>query len=333
MKQIIKTILIITFLLAPSAGFALNVAPNINTSNTSVGAATVTNTGSGYIISAPWSANLISNLVNWLIGVLAILAALGVAIGGVIWITAAGNQGQIKEAKSWITSSLFGLALGLSAHFLLTTINPELGYANFITIGHIEPADPGDYDFTSTTAYNNSPYGGGGAGQRLNLPNGNFPAPTSTNINDIVDFYLNNVTVMYVKADDPALHQKRDRVYGGVPYSDCSAFAARIASVAGLNKIDGEGTTKGLFINGHNNRQRLPQNISDLDQILTPGDVVGYNDGNIGHVLTYIGNGELIECGGQSGNSVKKKNGDIKVVDMVKRLNMYKNENAYYIKR
>ena len=63
---------------------------------------------------------------KYLIGSIGIFAAVALIIGGVIWITAAGSPARIGTAKSWIASSLIGLALALGAFLLLATINPEL---------------------------------------------------------------------------------------------------------------------------------------------------------------------------------------------------------------
>jgi len=41
-------------------------------------------------------------------GIIGILAALALMIGGVIWLIAAGNASRISEAKAWIGASLTG---------------------------------------------------------------------------------------------------------------------------------------------------------------------------------------------------------------------------------
>ena len=309
-----------------------NPTNNINLPNLNLGQAQVSGSPGNYSISTPWAGNYVESLYSWAMGIIFILAALTIAIGGVIWVTAAGNQGRIKEAKSWIGSSLLGVSLALSAYLILTTINPDLGGVGWISVGYIEPVDPGGYNYSTVQGYSNSPYAQGKTGAPFNLPNGGFPVPQQRDMNSIVDFYLHKTNIQYVKATDPEIRLKRGKVYQGTAYSDCSDFAARIASVGGYNKIDGEGTTRGLFINGNNNRQ-LVTDVNTLESHLNVGDVVGYNNGHIGHVMTYIGNGRLIECGGDSRNSIIEQNGSIKVVDLKKRLSQYRKTQLYYINR
>ncbi|MFH0951369.1 MAG: hypothetical protein V1765_02740 [bacterium] len=77
-------------------------------------------------------------IYKYLIGTVAIFAAVALIIGGVIWVTSAGSPGRIGTAKSWIASSLTGLALALGAFLLLATINPELVICRYISIDSIK---------------------------------------------------------------------------------------------------------------------------------------------------------------------------------------------------
>jgi hypothetical protein len=47
-------------------------------------------------------------------------------IGGIVWITAGGNQTRIGEAKAWIGASLSGLVLALTAYTILAAVSPAL---------------------------------------------------------------------------------------------------------------------------------------------------------------------------------------------------------------
>ncbi|MFH0840624.1 MAG: hypothetical protein V1865_01385 [bacterium] len=316
-----------------------NPVDNINMPNLKFEDAQVSGGPGDYVIHTPWTGNYIESLYGWGVGVIAILSVLTIAIGGVIWVTAAGNQGRITEAKSWIGSSLLGLTLALSSYLILTTINPDLGGVGWISISNVEAVDPGDYTYNTTASYNNSPYGKGTPGQPFPLPDGKFPSPASRDMTSMVNFYLNDVTIQYVSKNDPLIKEKRGRVYGGIAYSDCSAFAAHLAAAGGYNKIDGEGTTQGLFVTGNNNRQEITD-IDDLERknLIKIGDVVGYNDGGVGHTMTYIGNGQLIECTSDDNeNSFIGKNGAIRTSNLKNRLSGYltgKNrKKLYYINR
>jgi hypothetical protein len=65
-------------------------------------------------------------IYNYAIGVVGILAALVIMVGGVIWLTAGGNTNRIEKAKSRITAALIGLVIALSSYIILYTINPDL---------------------------------------------------------------------------------------------------------------------------------------------------------------------------------------------------------------
>jgi len=75
----------------------------------------------------------IMSIYNYAISIVGIIAAVVIMIGGVMWITAGGNQSRITEAKAWISSSIIGLVLALSSFMILKTINPDLVKIKAIT--------------------------------------------------------------------------------------------------------------------------------------------------------------------------------------------------------
>ncbi len=66
------------------------------------------------------------SLFKYLLIVVVTLAILSVIIGGVIYLTAAGNAKSEAEAKSYIMAGLSGAALTVCAYLLLATINTDL---------------------------------------------------------------------------------------------------------------------------------------------------------------------------------------------------------------
>ncbi len=71
-------------------------------------------------------ANLVRAIYKYAIGIVGILAAVVLMIGGVMWIVAGGNATAIGEAKAWIGASLTGLLLALMSYLILATVNPAL---------------------------------------------------------------------------------------------------------------------------------------------------------------------------------------------------------------
>ena len=79
-----------------------------------------------YTITGKTIGEYIQAIYNYAIGIVGILAAVVLMFGGVIWLTAGGNQEKVKEAKAWIGASLSGLVLLLCSYMILNTINPDL---------------------------------------------------------------------------------------------------------------------------------------------------------------------------------------------------------------
>ena len=78
-------------------------------------------------------ANNTSNLCDYIItlfkygiGIVGVAAAIGVCIGGVLWVLSAGNSGRVSKAKGWIMDSLIGLAVALGSFLILSSINQDL---------------------------------------------------------------------------------------------------------------------------------------------------------------------------------------------------------------
>jgi hypothetical protein len=101
-----------------------------------------------------WLGQYISGIYKYALGVLGILAALAMMIGGIIWLTAGGDAGKVTTAKSWITGSITGLVIGFSSYFILYQINPDLIKLPSIRIAKVEKAPETKYSTNSTQYYN-----------------------------------------------------------------------------------------------------------------------------------------------------------------------------------
>ena len=74
----------------------------------------------------PWIGEYIAGIYKYAIGIVGILAAVVLMIGGVLWIVAGGNATMIGEAKAWIGASLTGLVIALTSYLILYQVNPAL---------------------------------------------------------------------------------------------------------------------------------------------------------------------------------------------------------------
>lgn len=68
----------------------------------------------------------IRNFYFFSIGAAMLVAVILMMVGGVIWLTSAGNQGRVTKGKEFIINSLIGVILLISAYLILQVINPSL---------------------------------------------------------------------------------------------------------------------------------------------------------------------------------------------------------------
>lgn len=71
--------------------------------------------------------SIIAGLQDWVIGILAAVATLFLVIGGLRYIAAGGDPGQIEAAKGSLKSALIGYALAILAPVLLRALQGIIG--------------------------------------------------------------------------------------------------------------------------------------------------------------------------------------------------------------
>ncbi|HVA61352.1 MAG TPA: pilin [Mycobacteriales bacterium] len=82
----------------------------------------------GLLAAAPPTlAGVINELRLWLVGLLATLATFFLTIGGVRYLTAAGDPGQIERAKNALKSAAIGYALAALAPLLVAALQSLVG--------------------------------------------------------------------------------------------------------------------------------------------------------------------------------------------------------------
>ena len=240
-----------------------------------------------------WLAEYIKALYQYGIGIIGILAVITMMIGGIVWLTAAGNSERVGEAKKWIGGSIFGVFIAFTSYLILEFVNPALTALSPIKIAYVDRIDLDRLD--SPDAGNELPSGSSDASC---LGTGDI-----SQMGSIVKKYLGNkVTYRY-------------GAYGGtgIPYKsrptvcppgqicfDCSNFIRHIFSCVG--KTGPSGTTADIFSGQEKMNSATSTSVNGRE--LKPGDLVGWpkiGTGNNGHVILYIGNGEVGEVHGGSG--------------------------------
>ncbi len=69
----------------------------------------------------------LKNILNLLLGLIAILAVLGLVISGILFITAGGSDDRIKSAKAWLMYSIIGVIVALIGYIVVGFIARLLG--------------------------------------------------------------------------------------------------------------------------------------------------------------------------------------------------------------
>jgi hypothetical protein len=76
---------------------------------------------------APTLSGVIDNLRNWIVGILAGVATLFLTIGGLRYLTAGGDPGQVEKAKVALKSAAIGYALAILAPLLVSILASIVG--------------------------------------------------------------------------------------------------------------------------------------------------------------------------------------------------------------
>jgi hypothetical protein len=77
--------------------------------------------------SEPTLTGVIDNLRNWLVGILATVATLFLTLGGLRYLTAGGDPGQVEKAKTALKSAAIGYALAILAPLLVSILASVVG--------------------------------------------------------------------------------------------------------------------------------------------------------------------------------------------------------------
>jgi len=99
--------------------------------------------------SSNWIGEYIAGIYKYAIGIVGILAAVVLMIGGVMWIVAGGSATMIGEAKAWIGASLTGLVIALCSYAILYQVNPALVGFKALTLGVVQDIKPEEITYTS----------------------------------------------------------------------------------------------------------------------------------------------------------------------------------------
>lgn len=80
-----------------------------------------------YVWAVAYIPTVMSNLQNWILGLLAGLATLFLTFGGVRYLMAGGDPGEIEAAKRALKAAAIGYALAILAPVLVTVLQGIVG--------------------------------------------------------------------------------------------------------------------------------------------------------------------------------------------------------------
>lgn len=110
-----KTILFKTIIFLVAAGLLISFsAPALATTNS-------------FGLTIRPMKDIINDVINWLLGVSAGLAVLFIIIGGIYYVTAAGDDSQIETGKKMITYAIFGLLVVGISYAIVKAVSGVIG--------------------------------------------------------------------------------------------------------------------------------------------------------------------------------------------------------------
>lgn len=144
MKKLGTFIFVMSILIAPLFVSAQDIGGNIRVGGSGWGINIGLGNGAGG--GAGWSLGnlggfglpegsvmgIIKNLLMWLLGIFGLLGIIGFVISGILYLTAAGDEGQIDKAKTAMKYSIIGVVVGLIGIVVIQAIDLALrGFGNF----------------------------------------------------------------------------------------------------------------------------------------------------------------------------------------------------------
>ena len=253
------------------------------------------------VVDVPWIGEYLSAVYKYLIPLGAIIAVLIIMGAGLVWMTS-GLSDQKGQALTWIQNAVIGLLLLVGSYVILYTINPDLIRPATLRIQIAQPieyVDGGDTDSAVTV-------------DARTIPATGIICPKSGGVAAIPEIVGSMTGKVAYRLGGKG---------GGPPYSaetgayqttcpagniclDCSGFVGYVASCAGLPSYGG----------GTSNIFSSSEKITSIDYgagtvngiPLQAGDVLGWVAGEsgkrFGHVVLFVGNGQVAESVGSGRN-------------------------------
>lgn len=243
-------------------------------------------------------------MINLFIGLCAVTAVVMIVIGGIEYSTSELVSNK-EAAKERIQGAILGLMLALCSWLILNTINPDLLNTEIDIGGATLLSDYEVIQNLNNNVINESP----------DIPFSPVPANNLQGLgiqcNGGGSAALTSTARSFIGKTVYSMG-RRNTISGGKLYTDCSAFVSQVYKCVGLSS-PGE-TTSQIFSSG--NVTGIGNISADGTMIggipLRVGDLLGWKAGDggvrVGHVLMYIGNGQMINTSGCCGTVIVNVN-------------------------
>lgn len=73
---------------------------------------------------------IISAIMRWILIIFGFVGVIGFVISGILYLTAAGDEGQIEKAKKAMSYSIIGVVVGISGYVIMQAAASMLGGAS-----------------------------------------------------------------------------------------------------------------------------------------------------------------------------------------------------------
>lgn len=225
-------------------------------------------------------------MIKLFIGICAVLAVIMIVMGGIEYMTSELISSK-QAGKDRIMHAIFGLLLALGAWTILNTINPKLLDSSLSSLKPVmvtvELGGEGTRELNTTTIKTDL------IGVGITCPkNGGQGALTG-----IAQSYVGKSS--YSQED-------RNTIKGNKAMVDCSSYVSQVYVCAGLSNPGG--TSAGIFSSSSVAKVSADGKMVN-GTALKVGDLIGWKQGENkeknGHVMMYIGNGQMIDAQGQGG--------------------------------
>lgn len=99
MKKLSKVLVVMALFIVPLSSFAI----------------TISDIGASLDLGDSSPEEIVVSVINWILGILALIAVVLVIYGGFLWMTASGNPDRVDKAKKILIAAVIGLVIILAA--------------------------------------------------------------------------------------------------------------------------------------------------------------------------------------------------------------------------